>query len=73
VHSAELPFARTSHPPWVRKATQFSRAILLYGGDKTSLGNSWYPPAIAEVERRLSIYVAERKWRLINYRPRGNP
>jgi len=31
-------------------------AVVLIGGDKTSLGNHWYPPKIAEAEQRLEQY-----------------
>ncbi len=31
-------------------------AVVLIGGDKTSLGNLWYPPKIAEAEQRLEQY-----------------
>lgn len=31
-------------------------AVVLIGGDKTSLGNFWYPPKIAEAEQRLEQY-----------------
>jgi len=32
-------------------------AVVLVGGDKTTLGNLWYPPKIAEAEHRLEQFV----------------
>lgn len=40
------------------------RAVVLLGGDKTSLGSQWYPPAIQEAERRLITLSARCGWRI---------
>jgi hypothetical protein len=34
--------------------------VMLIGGDKSNLGNLWYPPHIAEAEQRLRSYNAQR-------------
>ena len=34
-------------------------AIALVGGDKTTLGNHWYPPHIAEAQNRLDQYCRQ--------------
>ena len=34
-------------------------AVALVGGDKTSLGNHWYPPHIAEAQSRLDQYCRQ--------------
>lgn len=36
-----------------------SRGILLVMGDKRGEWKSWYPPAIAEAERRLAIWTKD--------------
>ena len=48
-------------PPVIRVLYGFAapvqrevRAVLLLGGDKTDLGNRWYPTNLAETERRLT-------------------
>ena len=33
------------------------RAVVLLGGDKTELGNAWYPANVAEAEARLDQYA----------------
>jgi hypothetical protein len=43
-------------------------AVLLLGGDKTSLKNEWYPPNIAEAERLLVILAGQRGWRVMDSR-----
>lgn len=35
-------------------------ALTLHGGDKTDLGNDWYPPAIAAAEAALVDHRKER-------------
>jgi hypothetical protein len=35
-------------------------AVALLGGDKTQLGNHWYPPNVAEAERRLAEYCLRK-------------
>ena len=40
-------------------------AALLLGGDKTVLGNVWYPRNIGEAERRLTIWAAQSSWRVV--------
>ena len=39
------------------------RAVVLYGGDKTELGNQWYPAAVAEAERRFVTLCGQKRWR----------
>jgi len=34
-------------------------AVVLTGGDKTTLGNHWYPPNIAESQTRLEQYTRQ--------------
>lgn len=46
------------------------RAVLLFGGDKTQLGDAWYPPAIAQAERRLAILKGQKRWRIVKHRAR---
>jgi hypothetical protein len=41
------------------------RAVLLLGGDKTDLGNRWYPTNLAEAERRLTVFAAQQGWRIV--------
>lgn len=41
------------------------RPVLLLGGDKTALGNRWYPTNLAEAERRLTVFAARQGWRII--------
>ena len=41
------------------------RAVLLLGGDKTDLGNRWYPTNLAEAERRLTIFAGRQHWRIV--------
>ncbi len=36
-------------------------AVVLVGGDKTTLGNLWYPPHIAEAEIRLEQYGRQHR------------
>ncbi len=33
--------------------------VMLIGGDKSNLGNLWYPPHVAEAEQRLHSYIAQ--------------
>lgn len=68
--SAAAPFA--DRPPVIRILYAFSRrasgepaAIVLVGGDKTDLGNRWYPPNIVEAERRLLIYAGQHNLTLL--------
>lgn len=62
--SSAAPYA--DGPPIIRILYAFCRrasgepvAIVLVGGDKTDLGNRWYPPNIVEAERRLLIYAGQ--------------
>ena len=62
--STATPYA--DGPPVIRVLYAFCRrasgeqvAVVLIGGDKTNLGNRWYPPNIAEAERRLLIYSGQ--------------
>lgn len=59
--SATAPYA--TGPPVLRMLYTFcttvsgeETAVALLGGDKTTLGNSWYPPNISEAEHRLDQY-----------------
>jgi hypothetical protein len=58
------PYA--SGPPVLRIVYGYYRdkagnevAVALVGGDKTTLGNHWYPPHIAEAEQRLDQYCRQ--------------
>lgn len=60
--SEAAPYA--DGPPVIRILYAFCQttdrgevAIVLLGGDKTTLGNSWYPANLAEAEARLDQYV----------------
>jgi hypothetical protein len=64
--SATTPFA--DGPPVMRILYAYCRrtsgetvAVMPIGGDKTIDGNRWYPPNIAEAERRLLIYSGQHK------------
>ena len=64
--STTAPYA--DGPPVIRVLYAFCRsaagtqvAVVLLGGDKTDLGNRWYPPNIAEAERRLLIYAGQHQ------------
>ena len=57
--SDAAPFA--DQPPVIRILYAFCRtstgetiAVVLFGGDKTDLGNAWYPPSIMNAETRLT-------------------
>ena len=41
------------------------RAVLLLGGDKTALGDRWYPTNLAQAERRLTVSATQRGWRIV--------
>ncbi|MDA8358039.1 MAG: hypothetical protein M0Z95_17505 [Actinomycetota bacterium] len=62
----ETPYATT--PPMIRVLYGFVtdsaqlRAVALLGGDKTELGSRWYPPNVAEAERRLVTLSGRRGW-----------
>lgn len=56
-------------PPVLRVLYAFCRtsegeiiAAILIGGDKTELGNRWYPSNLAEAERRLTILCGQRRF-----------
>jgi hypothetical protein len=56
-------------PPVLRVLYAFCRtadgevaAVVLIGGDKTELGNRWYPSNLAEAERRLTIFCGQRRF-----------
>lgn len=62
--SATTPYA--DGPPVIRILYAYCRrrsgehvAVVLMGGDKTELGNRWYPPNIAEAERRLLLIAGQ--------------
>ena len=64
--SATTPYA--DGPPVIRILYAFCRrrsgdqvALVLLGGDKTELGNRWYPPNIAEAQRRLLIHAGQHR------------
>ena len=64
--STTAPFA--DGPPVIRVLYAFCRrasgtqvAVVLLGGDKTDLGNRWYPPKIATAETRLLIYAGQHQ------------
>lgn len=40
------------------------KAVALYGGDKTTLRNRWYPPAVLEAERRLVAMCGRMGWEI---------
>ncbi len=42
-----------------RTATGSETAVVLLGGDKTKLGNNWYPTNLAEAEHRLDQYCRQ--------------
>jgi hypothetical protein len=41
---------------YCRDASHEDVAVVLLGGDKTALGNVWYPTNISEAEARLEQY-----------------
>lgn len=45
-----------------------TRAVVLYGGDKSTRSNRWYPPATAEAERRLGDFCRRMGWRIVKLR-----
>jgi hypothetical protein len=56
-------------PPILRVIYGFVRtesgklvALVLLGGEKTELGNAWYPRSIGESERRLVAWAAQEGW-----------
>lgn len=60
--SEAAPYA--DRPPVLRILYAFCRtsgreevAVVLLGGDKTALGNNWYPANISEAEARLDRYA----------------
>lgn len=62
----EVPYA--TGPPVIRVLYGFVtagselRAVVLLGGDKTVLRSRWYPPAVAEAERRLVDLSGRKGW-----------
>lgn len=50
---------------FVAPAREELRAVVLLGGDKTNLGNRWYPTNLAEAERRLTVLAARQGWRIV--------
>ena len=46
---------------YCRRSDGTNVAVILIGGDKTELGNQWYPPKIAEAERRLLEYCGRHQ------------
>lgn len=63
-HAERPPVIRILYG-FVRPATGEVRAVLLLGGDKTQLGNRWYPANLAEAERRLTVLAGQRNWRVV--------
>lgn len=43
-------------------------AVVLLAGDKTEMGNQWYPAAVAEAERRLVDLCGRKHWRIVKTR-----
>jgi hypothetical protein len=41
------------------RAGAHEMAVVLVGGDKTTLGSRWYPPHVAEAQLRLDQYSRE--------------
>ena len=52
------PAIRRSFMP-CRSADGPEIAVVLLGGDKTALGNSWYPTNLGEAEHRLDQYCRQ--------------
>jgi hypothetical protein len=50
---------------FVDKGSGQLAAVLLLGGDKTSLRSDWYPLNVAEAERRLMILAGQKAWRIV--------
>lgn len=50
---------------FVAPAQRVARPVLLLGGDKTDLGDRWYPTNLAEAERRLTVFAAQQGWRIV--------
>ena len=63
--TATTPYA-TGNPvlrliyAYTQDAQSETESVMLVGGDKSKLGNLWYPPHVAEAERRLNRYNALR-------------
>ena len=62
--SQSTPYA--TRPPVLRILYGYCRTdtgdevvVMLLGGDKTTLGNHWYPPHVAESESRLDQYCRQ--------------
>ena len=60
--TATTPYA--TNPPVIRMlfglvldVSGSETAVMVVGGDKTTLGNLWYPPHIAEAHQRLRDYA----------------
>jgi hypothetical protein len=41
---------------YCRRSTGETVAVILFGGDKATLANRWYPPSLVEAERRLLVF-----------------
>lgn len=74
--SAAAPYA--TRPPVLRVLYAYCKnndghdvAIVLLGGDKTTLANHWYPPNVAEAGHRLEQYC-RRDTQLTPIIKRGN-
>lgn len=59
---------RAFGPPVIRMLYAFCRrrtgttiAVVLVGGEKTHLGNRWYPPNVIEAERRLLVHTGRHQ------------
>jgi len=63
-YAEEPPVIRVLYG-FVAPAQEPMRAVLLLGGDKTDLGNRWYPTNLAEAERRLTVFAARQGWRIV--------
>lgn len=64
-HPADAVHAYATGPPVYRIIYGYCTrhgtdvAVVLTGGDKTTLGNHWYPPNIAESQTRLEQYTRQ--------------
>ena len=54
---------------YCRNSTGELVAVVLIGGDKTGLGNRWYPPNVIEAERRLLIYAGQHRFTPLRRKP----
>jgi hypothetical protein len=75
-YSSSPPVVRVLYAFVLDESVQPARevAVLLHGGDKTRLGNRWYPPNVTEAEIRLEQYIRQfPHYRTLASRARGTP